>query len=33
MTGTTMVVVTHDPRIAQRASRKFKMHEGEIFEQ
>ncbi len=33
MTGTTMVVVTHDPHMAQRAMRKFKMHEGEIFEQ
>ncbi len=33
LTGTTMVIVTHDPRIAQRAARKFRMHEGEIFEQ
>lgn len=29
---TTLVVVTHDTGMASRASRRFTMHEGEIFE-
>ncbi|MBU0934608.1 MAG: ABC transporter ATP-binding protein [Spirochaetes bacterium] len=31
--GTTLVVVTHDARMAARAKRRFRMHEGEIFEE
>jgi lipoprotein-releasing system ATP-binding protein len=30
--NTTLLVVTHDPGMAARASRRFTMHEGEIFE-
>jgi len=30
--GTTLLVVTHDPGLAERASRRFMLREGELFE-